>query len=139
MYATVTYTGSGAASWSASVAPQLYSTTGGYSGTVSNNPLSAATNLYLGQISATTSSNPITIYYNFDRSRAYPPSGIMPSTGFGSLSFGTGSPTNISDTLSDTFTLGVSQSTVSGTTSYQSSIWYTTAASSGCRHDNGDL
>jgi len=109
VYATLTYAGSAASSWSAYIAPQFYSATGGYSGTVSSNPLSSATNLYLGQISATTNTYALTIYYNFDRARAYPPSGIMPSTSFGSLSAGNGAPT-LSDTLGDSFTLGASQS-----------------------------
>ena len=109
IYATLTYTGSGAASWSAYLAPQLYSATGGYSGTVSNNPLSGATNLYLGQISATTNAYPITEYYNFDRARAYPPSNVMPSFSLGSLTAGSGAPA-VTDTLGDSFTLGASQS-----------------------------
>ncbi len=85
LYATLTYTGSGASSWNAYIAPQLYSSTGGYSGTVSNNPLSSATNLYLGQISATGSAWPVNITYNFVRARAYPPSNVMPSASFGSI------------------------------------------------------
>ena len=130
VYATLTYTGSGASSWSAYIAPQLYSATGGYSGTVSNNPLSSATNLYLGQISGTTSSYPITIYYNYDRARAYPPSNVMPATSFGGLTTGVASPTSVTDTLGDSFTQGVTNNvTPSGTTTYYSSIWYATAAS----------
>jgi hypothetical protein len=82
-YASVTYTGSAASSWSAYIAPQLYSTTGGYSGTVSNNPLSSATNLYIGQISGLAAIN---VYYNFMRARAYPPNNVMPSISFGSVS-----------------------------------------------------
>jgi hypothetical protein len=82
-YASVTYTGSTASSWSAYIAPQLYSTTGGYSGTVSNNPLSSATNLYIGQISGLAA---IDVYYNFIRARAYPPNNVMPSISFGSVS-----------------------------------------------------
>ena len=85
LYATVTYTGSGASSWNAYIAPQLYSSTGGYSGTVPNNPLSSATNLYLGQISATGAAWPVNIYYNFVRARAYPPNNAMPSASFGSI------------------------------------------------------
>jgi len=131
VYATLTYTGPGSSSWSAFIAPQLYSTTGGYSGTVSNNPMSSATNLYLGQVSSTSSTFALTVYYNFDRARAYPPSGVMPSTSSGSLAVGTASPTSVSDTLGDSFTLGASQSALSGSTTFESSIWYSTAASSG--------
>ncbi len=87
LYATLTYTGSAASSWNAYIAPQLYSSTGGYSGTVTTNPLSSASNLYLGQLSSTTSSYSLDMYYNFVRARAYPPSNVMPSVSFGSLSF----------------------------------------------------
>jgi len=69
--------------------------------------------------------------FNWLRDRVYPPSGVMPSTSSGSLTSGTGSPTSIADTLGDSFTLGVSQSAVSGSTAYESSIWYATASSSG--------
>ena len=82
-YASVTYSGSSVSSWSAYIAPQLYSSTGGYSGTVSNKPLSSAAHLYLGQISGASA---IDIYYNFLRARAYPPNNVMPSASFGSLS-----------------------------------------------------
>jgi len=82
-YASATYTGSAGLSWSAYIAPQLYSSTGGYSGAVSNNPLSSAGHLYLGQISGASA---IDIYYNFVRARAYPPNNVMPSVSFGSLS-----------------------------------------------------
>ena len=131
LYATLTYTGTGASSWSSFVAPQFYSSTGGYSGTVSNNPISGASNLYLGQVSGTTSSYPISVEYNFMRARAYPPNGAMPSTSFGTTSLGTGSPTSVTDSLGDSFTLSVSQSALSGSTLYESEIWYATASSSG--------
>jgi hypothetical protein len=85
LYASLTYTGSSATSWSAYIAPQLYSTTGGYTGTVTNNPLSSATNLYLGQISSSSSGYPITIYYNFMRARTYLPNGATPTASFGSF------------------------------------------------------
>jgi hypothetical protein len=85
LYATLTYTGSAASSWSAYIAPQLYSSTGGYSGTVSNNPLSSASNLYLGQISTTSSSYSMNIYYNFMRARTYLPNGVMPTASFGNV------------------------------------------------------
>ncbi|MGH9919362.1 MAG: hypothetical protein ACRD6W_10925, partial [Nitrososphaerales archaeon] len=114
LYATLTYTGSGASSWSAYIAPQLYSATGGDSGTVSSNPMSSATHLYLGQISYTSNGYAITVYYNFMRSRVYPPSGVMPSTSAGSLSAGGGVPA-ISDTLGDTYAVGASQSVIGAT------------------------
>jgi hypothetical protein len=85
LYATLTYTGSSATSWSAYIAPQLYSSTGGDTGTVSSNPLSSATNLYLSQISTTSSSYPLTVYYNYMRARTYLPNGVIPTASFGSF------------------------------------------------------
>ena len=131
VYGTLTYAGSGASSWSAYIAPQLYSATGGYSGTINSNPLSGATHLYLGQISYSSNGYAITIYYNFDRARAYPPSNVMPSTSLGSVTIGTGSPISVTDTLGDSFTLGASQSATSGSSTYETGIWYATASSSG--------
>jgi hypothetical protein len=84
VYASVTYPGSAASSWSAYIAPQLYSVTGGYSGTVSNNPLSSAGSLFLGQISGTSA---ISVCYNFVRARTHPPNNVMPSVSFGGVSF----------------------------------------------------
>jgi hypothetical protein len=85
LYGTLTYTGSSATSWSAYIAPQLYSSTGGDTGTVSSNPLSSATNLYLSQISSTSSGYPLTVYYNYMRARTYLPNGVMPTASFGSV------------------------------------------------------
>jgi len=85
LYGTLTYTGSIATSWSAYIAPQLYSSTGGDTGTVLSNPLSSATNLYLSQISSTSSGYPLTIYYNYMRARTYLPNGVMPAASFGSV------------------------------------------------------
>jgi hypothetical protein len=85
LYATVTYAGSSASSWSAYIAPQLYVSTGGYSGTVSSNPLSSATNLYLGQLSSSSGGYALNIYYNFARARAYPPSNVMPTVALGTI------------------------------------------------------
>jgi len=131
IYGTLTYPGSGSSSWSAYIAPQLYSTTGGYSGTVNSNPLSGATHLYLGQISYSSNGYAVTTYYNFDRARAYPPSNVMPSTSLGSVTSGTGSPISVTDTLGDSFSLGVSQSATSGSSTYESGIWYATASGTG--------
>jgi hypothetical protein len=85
LYATLTYKGPSATSWSAYIAPQLYSSTGGATGTVSNNPLSSATNIYLSQISTTASGYPLSIYYNYMRARTYLPNGVMPTSSFGSV------------------------------------------------------
>jgi flagellin-like protein len=84
VYATLTYTGPSAASWSAFIAPQLYSSTGGYAGTVANNPISGSSQVYLGQLSDTAAGYTLTVYYNFMRARAYPPNGNMPTTALGS-------------------------------------------------------
>jgi hypothetical protein len=80
-YASVTYSGSSDTSWSGYIAPQLYSTTGGYSGTVSNNPLSSSSTLYLGLIGDVLSGDQWQTYINWMRARAYPPNGVMPTVG----------------------------------------------------------
>ena len=90
LYGSVTYPGTSAASWTAYDAPQLYSSSGGYSGTISNNPISSASHLYLGAIGG---SSAVTIYFNWERARSYPPSGVMPSTSFGGLISGTATAT----------------------------------------------
>lgn len=79
-YGSVTYSGSTSSSWAAYDAPQLYSTSGGYTGSVSNNPLSGASNIYLGAISG---SSAINIYFNWMRARINPPSGVMPNIVYG--------------------------------------------------------
>jgi len=84
-YASVTYYGSSATSWSGYIAPQLYSTTGGYSGTVSNNPLSSSPTLYLGLIGSVNSNDQWQTYINWMRARSYPPNDVMPSVSFGSV------------------------------------------------------
>ena len=130
-YGSVTYAGTAATSWSAYIAPQLYSTTGGYTGTVSNNPLSAAGNLYMGG-GFGSSNGGYTVSLNFDymRARAYPPSNTMPSVSFGSAGVG-GPPTSVTDTLGSSYTLAVSNTVVSSSVTYYSYIWYATAPSSG--------
>jgi hypothetical protein len=84
-FASVTYAGSSATSWSGYIAPQLYSTSGGYSGSVSNNALSSSSTLYLGLIGSVSSSFTWQTYINWMRARAYPPNGVMPSVSFGSV------------------------------------------------------
>ncbi len=110
LYASVTYTGSAASSWNAYIAPQLYSSTGGYSGTVSNSPLSSSGYIYLSQISG---SSAINVYYNFFRARAYPPNNVMPSVSFGSL---TVSANTIQVSICVTNSSGNIQSTVASNT-----------------------
>jgi hypothetical protein len=84
-YASV-QTIAGTSSFYGYIAPQLYSTSGGYSGTVSANPVSGATELYIGfGIIKTSSSHPWNTYINWARGRTYPPAGVMPSATFGTL------------------------------------------------------
>lgn len=105
VYGSVTYSGTSATSWTAYNAPQLYSTTGGYSGTESNNPLSSATNVYLGAVSG---SSAVSIYLNWDRARLYPPSGVMPSAAFGTVT----SSGSIAVSIYVTSSTGAVQSTI---------------------------
>jgi len=79
LYAWVVYEGSSASSWYGCIAPQLYSSSGGYCGTVDNNPLSDSSQLYLGIIGAVISSDQWQTAYNWMRLRAYPPNAVMPS------------------------------------------------------------
>jgi flagellin-like protein len=89
LYSSLTYTGASEASFYAQITPALYgvpaqSAGTGYSGTdVVANPLSAATNVYMGSIGGLAAIN---IEYDLMRARAYPPVGAMPSTSFGSTS-----------------------------------------------------
>jgi hypothetical protein len=92
LYGSVTYPGTSATSWSATVAPQLYSSTGGQTDTYANNPLSGVTgSLYLGAMAGTSA---VQVYFNWDRARAYPPGGVMPSTSLGGVT----TPTSTFDT-----------------------------------------
>jgi len=79
LYAWVVYEGSSASSWYGCIAPQLYSSTGGYCGTVSNNPLSNSAQLYLGTIGGVGPSNYWQTAWNFMRVRALPPNNVMSS------------------------------------------------------------
>ena len=85
IYSTVTYPGSSSTTYSGYIAPQFYSSTGGYSGTVTVNPFGSSTNLYVSDPFGNGGSTPNNYYVNFDRARAYPPTGVMPSTSIGSL------------------------------------------------------
>src|SRR5438132_4363556 len=114
LYSSTTYLGSSATTYTGYTAPQLYSSSGGYSGTVSVNPISSATNLYLGFVFSASAGFPADIYYNWDRARAYPPSNVMPSTSFGSLGVGNGVPSSVTDTLGNAFTIGVSNTVTGG-------------------------
>ncbi len=85
-YYTVIYYGSSASSYYSSIVPQLYSTTNGYYGTSSVNPLSSASSLYVGDDWGNSASTPNNYYINWLRTRAYPPNGVMSSVSFGSVS-----------------------------------------------------
>ena len=82
-YSSLTYNSS--SSFYAYIAPQLYSTSGGYSGTVSTNPIASISPLYWGWWGDVGASGHWT-QFNWVRVRAYPPNGVMPSVSFGSLS-----------------------------------------------------
>ncbi|ARQ96608.1 hypothetical protein CCL45_gp40 [Sulfolobus islandicus rod-shaped virus 5] len=79
LYAWVVYSGTSSTSWYGCIAPQLYSSSGGYCGTVGNNPFSSSSQLYLGIIGSVNSSYQWQTAWNFMRLRAYPPNGTMPS------------------------------------------------------------
>jgi len=89
LFSSLTYTGAGETSFYAQITPALYGTPGqtagtGYSGTDTlTNPLTAATNLYMGSIGGSAA---VDIEYNFMRARAYPPSNTMPTASFGTPS-----------------------------------------------------
>ncbi|ARQ96390.1 hypothetical protein CCL41_gp42 [Sulfolobus islandicus rod-shaped virus 9] len=79
LYAWVVYSGTSSTSWYGCIAPQLYSSTNGYCGTVGNNPFSSSSQLYLGIIGSVNSSYQWQTAWNFMRLRAYPPNNVMPS------------------------------------------------------------
>ncbi len=88
LYSWVTYSGPSATTFTATVAPQLYSATGGVTtGVATPVPITASTNIYLGSIGGSAA---VDIYYNWMRARAYPPSGVMPSESLGSPSLNSG-------------------------------------------------
>lgn len=59
------------------IAPQLYSTSGGYSGTVLVNPVSSISSLYFA-VNPVEGAPGYWIEFNWARVRAYPPNGTMP-------------------------------------------------------------
>jgi hypothetical protein len=87
-YGSVTYSGAGATSWSGYISSELYVPSAGYSGTISNNPLSGASNVYLSILSSASSSYPDNMYYNWMRDRIIPPNGQMPTATYGPLIVG---------------------------------------------------
>ncbi len=130
-YASVTYAGSSATSWSGYIAPQLYSTSGGYSGSVSDNPFSSSTSLYLGLIGNVNSADEWQTYINWMRARAYPPNDIMPSFSFGNYNNQLMGSVSLSSTqlfLNNAETL---TAMVSGGTSPYTYQWYEEAPGAG--------
>ncbi len=87
-YSSLNYSGPSGTSFSGYNAPQLYSTTGGFSGSVNTNPLSGASNLYLGILADTTSTYTVNILFNWMRARAAPPGGVMPAETVGQVTAG---------------------------------------------------
>ena len=61
------------------IAPQLYTSSGGYCGTINNNPLSSSSDIYLGVIGDAFSDDYWQSAYNWMRFRAYPPNNVMPT------------------------------------------------------------
>ncbi len=87
VYSSLLYT-PGASSYYGYTAPQLYSTTGGYSGSTTNTLLSTGS-LYIGGIGSPNTAYTLqenAMLFNWMRARAYPPNGVMPSVTFGSVS-----------------------------------------------------
>jgi hypothetical protein len=85
VYGSVTFTGIYSTSWTGYIAPQLYSTSGGYSGTVTTQPITSGSDLYLSNLGGSTSAYNYNLYINWERARAYPPNGVIPSVSFGSV------------------------------------------------------
>ncbi|MGC8730254.1 MAG: hypothetical protein ACP5RP_02650 [Candidatus Micrarchaeia archaeon] len=79
VYGSVTFTGINSTGWTGYIAPQLYSTVGGYYGTNSIQPIKIGTYLYLSNLGSADSSYPYAEYINWERARTYPPNGVMPS------------------------------------------------------------
>ena len=81
LFSSVTYSGSSATSWSGYISSELY--VGGYSGTISNNPLGSVSSIHLSVLSSANSNYPDNMYYNWMRVRVAPPNGVMPYSSFG--------------------------------------------------------
>ncbi|MCW1295376.1 MAG: DUF2341 domain-containing protein [Candidatus Parvarchaeota archaeon] len=80
-YASLTYVSS--SSYSAYIAPQLYSASGGYNEVLSEDPISSATTIYWDNYASAGDGSHV--YYNWVRIRAYPPNGVMPSVKLNAL------------------------------------------------------
>ena len=84
-FGSVSYLGSRSTSWSGYISSELYVPSNGYSGTLSNNPLSGSSTVYLSILSYASGSNPDNKYYNWMRDRVSPPNGQMPFSSLGSI------------------------------------------------------
>jgi hypothetical protein len=100
-YSSLIYNSS--SSFYAYIAPQLYSTSGGYSGKVSTNPIASISPLYWGFWGEAAFHSGQWVQFNWVRVRAYPPNGVMPS------------PTNIINVTTTTSTSTTIRSTTSTT------------------------
>lgn len=70
------------------IAPQLYSTSGGYSNTANVNPISGASTLYIGSYFADADGVGANLLINWMRARYYAPNGVMPTVyTYGNMSF----------------------------------------------------
>jgi hypothetical protein len=80
LYGTLTYASGNSNSWNGMIAPQLYYPASGHSATLSGNPLSSVTNLYIGLIGYLNSgnSNNWNEDLNWMRARVYPINGAQP-------------------------------------------------------------
>jgi hypothetical protein len=81
-FSTLTYSSS--SGFTGSVAPQLYSTSGGSGGTESTNPIASQSPLYFGWWGNVGASGHW-VEYNWIRVRVYPPSGTMPTAVYGAV------------------------------------------------------
>ncbi|MEM3862357.1 MAG: hypothetical protein QW203_07765, partial [Thermoplasmatales archaeon] len=77
VFGSLTYI-AGSTTYSAYTAPQLYSTSGGYSGSATNPISSTGGNIYLGVLGQQISGYPANAYWNWLRVRVYPPNGTDP-------------------------------------------------------------
>jgi len=79
VYGSLTYI-AGSSTFSAYTSSTLYTPT--YSGSTTNPISSSGSNLYLGVIGSQISGYPANAYWNWLRTRAYPPNGVQPSVSF---------------------------------------------------------
>lgn len=86
-YVDVIYSGTSAGSFTSDLYSALYSTPIATE-TANVNPLSSVATFYFGLPTGNGGATGTTLYYNWGRVRAYPPGGVLPAVGFGSVSRG---------------------------------------------------